>query len=64
MVLATISAGLFIFFAAPGSIRAVVTNTGFLPATAQQAASAADGNSYEVNPTNAFADDGLFALDA
>jgi len=42
VVLATISAGLFIFFAAPGSTRAVVANTGFLRPTAQQATSAAD----------------------
>lgn len=41
------------------------TSTGFLPPSAQtpQTSSAGDNNGYELNPTNVFVDDGVFATD-
>ncbi len=40
-----------------------VFNTGFLSPTANQPTVGGDANGYEINPTNAYADDGLFAAD-
>jgi hypothetical protein len=48
------------------TIAAAIVNTGFLAPTAQApvTTSAGDGNGFETNPANAFATDGLFAVDA
>ncbi|MFZ1266407.1 MAG: hypothetical protein WAU95_08090, partial [Anaerolineae bacterium] len=40
-----------------------VLNTGFLSPTANQPTDGGDANGFEVSPTNAYADDGLFAAD-
>ena len=40
-----------------------VSNTGFRSPTANAAASGGDGNGFQTNPTNAYANDGLFAVD-
>jgi hypothetical protein len=44
--------------ATPGS-----GSTGFHSPTANQAHSGGDGNGYETNPTNAYSDDGIYAID-
>ncbi len=42
---------------------AVTLNTGFLSPSQNAAQTGGDGNGYEVNAANAYADDGLFAVD-
>jgi len=41
----------------------VTGNTGWLSPTANVAQSGGDGNGYQTSPTNAYADDGVFAVD-
>jgi hypothetical protein len=43
----------------PGAIA----NTGFLNPSANASQTGGDGNGYQTNPTNAYSDDGLFAVD-
>ena len=46
------------------ALTAVTTgNTGFLIATANASQTGGDGNGYQTNPTNAYTDNGVFAVD-
>ncbi len=60
-VFAAMIVSLIASFVAP--LTALALDTGYRSPTAQAAGPGGDGNGFEVSPTSAFADDGVFAAD-